>query len=373
MAVPPVAHQVDHDVLPKPLAEGEGEPGHPHAGLGIVPVHVQDRSLDHLRDVGGVHAGPSGRRRGGEPELIVDHHVDGPPGGEAGKGTHAERLGHHALAGERGVAMQEEGEHLGTVLVERRVLPGPGHPFDHRVDGLEVARVGRQLDGDGRPVPPGELAGRSDVVLHVPRALDGLRIDVTLELPEHPGVALPDDVHQHVQPAAVGHPHDHVLDPGPAGVFQEEVEHGDQALRALQREPLVPHVLRVQETLEAFGGVQALEDVPLVVWVDLPRDPFHPFLDPALLVGLLDVHVLDADRPAVGVAEQAERVPERHHVAAGQPVHVELAVEVPDGQPVRRRVQVGVHGSGPPRGGKGPSARRAGRGSPGGGPGPGTC
>ena len=82
----------------------------------------------------------------------------------------------------------------------------------------------------------------------------------------------------------------------------------------------------------------------------LRRRTFDLLLDPALLLGLLDVHVLDADRPAVGVAQHVQDLAERQlplpadrcvdpHVAAGQ----ELAVEVPDGQPVGGRVELGVH------------------------------
>ena len=73
------------------------------------------------------------------------------------------------------------------------------------------------------------------------------------------------------------------------------------------------------------------------------RHTFDVFLDPALLVGLLDVHVLDADRAAVRVAQHAENVAQRHGFVAGEPVGVELAVEVPHREAVRRRVELGVH------------------------------
>ena len=66
-------------------------------------------------------------------------------------------------------------------------------------------------------------------------------------------------------------------------------------------------------------------------------------LDPALLLGVLDVHVLDADRAAVGVAQHAEQVAERHLLGAGDAAGEELAVEVPDRQPVRQRVELLGH------------------------------
>ena len=62
-------------------------------------------------------------------------------------------------------------------------------------------------------------------------------------------------------------------------------------------------------------------------------------LDPLLLVGVLDVHVLDADGAAVRVAQHAEQVAEAHLVDAADAVGEELAVEVPDRQPVGRGVE----------------------------------
>ena len=66
-------------------------------------------------------------------------------------------------------------------------------------------------------------------------------------------------------------------------------------------------------------------------------------LDPALLLGVLDVHVLDADRAAVRVAQHAEQVAERHAVLAGDAAGEELPLEVPDRQPVRQRVELLGH------------------------------
>ncbi len=66
-------------------------------------------------------------------------------------------------------------------------------------------------------------------------------------------------------------------------------------------------------------------------------------LDPALLGGLLDVHVLDADRAAVRVAQDAEQLAQLHLRHAADAAGEELAVEVPDRQAVRRRVQLDGH------------------------------
>ena len=73
-----------------------------------------------------------------------------------------------------------------------------------------------------------------------------------------------------------------------------------------------PDVLRGEELLERLGGVEPLEDVALLVGRRAVVDALDLLLDPALLLRLLDVHVLDADRAAVGVAQDAEDVAEGH-------------------------------------------------------------
>jgi hypothetical protein len=57
-----------------------------------------------------------------------------------------ERLGHHALPGEGGVAVEEHRQHLRARLVAALVLLRPHHALDHRVDRLEVAGVGGEAD-----------------------------------------------------------------------------------------------------------------------------------------------------------------------------------------------------------------------------------
>ena len=104
-----------------------------------------------------------------------------------------------------------------------------------------------------------------------------------------------------------------------------------------------PDVLGGEELLEGLGGVEPLEDVALVVEVELGRHALDLLLDPALLLRVLDVHVLDADRAAVGVAQHVEDVAERHALAPAEAAGEELAVEVPDREPVGGRVELDRH------------------------------
>ena len=103
-----------------------------------------------------------------------------------------------------------------------------------------------------------------------------------------------------------------------------------------------PDVAGVEEPLEDLGGVEPVEDVTLLLGGERGGDPLDVLLDPPLLLGVLDVHVLDAEGPAVGVAEDVEDLVERGGVLAGEPVGDELARQVPDGQSVVERVELGV-------------------------------
>ncbi len=319
---------------------GEGQTGHPDAGFGVVAVHVEDRRLHHLRHVGGVQRRTAPLGGGGEADLVVDHDVDRAADPEAGQLRQVERLGHHALTGEGGVAVDQQRQRGVVGGVVAPVLLGPGHALHHRVDRLQVAGVRGERQVEHPRVGAAVHPVRPQVVLHVARTLGGQRVEVPLELPEDLAVRLADDVGQDVEAAAVGHAEHGFVHAGAGGLVEDGVEHGDEALGPLQPEPLVAQVLRVQEPLEGLGGVEPFEDAPLVVQRDVDPGALHLLLDPLLLVGLLDVHVLDADGAGVGVAQHPEDVDQLHRLGAGQAAGGEGPLQVPDGQPVVDRVEL---------------------------------
>ena len=174
--------------------------------------------------------------------------------------------------GERGVAVHEDRQHRERLGVVDRVLLGADHADDDRVDRLEVARVGGQLDRDVLAGAGHELAALAEVVLHVARALHRVGVDLALELLEDLVVALADDVREHVEAAAVGHADDRAVELGVGGRLEDGVEDRDGRLGALEPEPLLADVLRGEELLERLGRVEPLEDVALVVEVGSSGD-----------------------------------------------------------------------------------------------------
>ncbi len=73
-----------------------------------------------------------------------------------------------------------------------------------------------------------------------------------------------------------------------------------------------------------------------------PGRAFHLALDPGLLVGILDVHELDADRAAIGLAQDGLDFPQRRGLAAEHVVDEDRLVEIVVGETVGARVQLGV-------------------------------
>ena len=166
--------------------------------------------------------------------------------------------------------------------------------------------------------------------------------DGTLELAEHLPVGLAGDVGQHVEATPVRHADRGAVEPRLGRALQDLVEEGDQRLAALEAEALLADVLRLQERLERLGLVQLLQHAQLLVVRGLLVLDLDVVLEPATLIGILDVHVLDADRAAVRVAQHPEDVAKLHHALAAEAAGDELAVEVPEGQTVLLDLEVGV-------------------------------
>ena len=139
----------------------------------IVAVAVEDRRLDHLRHIGRVGRGARIARIGGEADLVVDDEMDRAAGTVTLQPRQAEAFRHHALAGEGGIAVQQQRQHRIAVLagLAMLVLLGPDLAEHHRIDDLEMRGIGGEREVDVVVV---EAAVRrsAEMVFHIARALD---------------------------------------------------------------------------------------------------------------------------------------------------------------------------------------------------------
>ena len=135
---------------------------------------------------------------------------------------------------------------ISTGTTARRVgvaavaLLGAHDPLDHGVDGLEVARVGRQREVDLAAVGGVAVVRIAEVILHVAVALDR---PPAASVPSNSAritrSGLREDVGEDVEAAAMGHAHDHLVRVEARRLLDEGVEQRDQRLASLEREALL--------------------------------------------------------------------------------------------------------------------------------------
>ncbi len=98
----------------------------------------------------------------------------------------------------------------------------------------------------------------------------------------------------------------------------------------------------MQECLERLSLVEFAQNPQLFVAIGLDVWDLHAFLNPAPLIWILDVHVLDADRARVCIAQHAEDLAQLHQWSATEPTGCEFAIEIPQGQAVAQDIEIRV-------------------------------
>ncbi|OWK18647.1 hypothetical protein AJ88_00180 [Mesorhizobium amorphae CCBAU 01583] len=106
-----------------------------------------------------------------------------------------------------------------------------------------------------------------------------------------------------------------------AAALEDLLQRRDQRLAAVETETLGTLVLDVDELLEAFGFDQLLQDRLLAGSGegDLLVGAFDARLDPGLLLGVGNVHELDAERRAIGAGQDLQHLPDS---AEFKPEHI---------------------------------------------------
>ena len=348
MAVAAVAVDIDHDIAAEFLAELESDPGHFDDCQGILAIHMENRGVDDLGDVGAIGRRAGIHRQGGEADLVVDDEVNGAAGFVAGQLGHIEGLGHDALADERGVAVNEEGEDFlprGGVL--ENALTGAGLALNNRIDRLEVAGVCGHADFHRRSA--GKLAGAlvTEVVFHIAilAAAEFLGIEEVLELPENHARGFFDEIGKNIEAAAVGHAHDDFEHARGGAVLENRVEGDHERLAAFEGEAFLTDEFRVDERLESFGLVERLQHAAVEGGVVAVRSGavFHAAHHPLADLAVMDVLELRAERGAVGFAERFDHLAEREGASvleiAGGDHLIHLGLAEPEGRGFERGIQ----------------------------------
>src|SRR5215468_9008841 len=142
----------------------------------------------------------------------------------------------------------------------------------------------------------------------------------------------------------MGHADDHLVHAELAAALQDLLQRRYQRFAAVQAEALGARVFTVEEALEQLGGRQPLQNRALahVGEAGLVVADLDALLDPGLLARILDVHELDADIAAVGLAQGRHDLPQRRGLVSQQVVDVDRPLQVAFGEAVSARIELRV-------------------------------
>ena len=120
---------------------------HQQHRIGIIRVHMKNRRVDHLRHVTAPGAGAHVAHIGcGETDLVVDDDMHRAAGMIAARLRHAQHFHHHALAGKRRIAVQQNRYDFRAVEVLAAMLARAHRAFHHRIDDFQMRRIECQRD-----------------------------------------------------------------------------------------------------------------------------------------------------------------------------------------------------------------------------------
>ena len=183
----------------------------------IVAVHVENRRLDHLRDVGGIHRRARVLRQSGETDLVIDHGVDRAAGAVAVQLRHVQRLGDDPLPRESRVAMNEQAaEPCGDARCRRECAAARG-PIPSTTGSTASRWLGLAARRISTSAPAGKLSNACDNRGDISRRRRRRRGPECSSSLNSVKITLSDllqKIRQHIEPAAMRHAHADFLDAG---------------------------------------------------------------------------------------------------------------------------------------------------------------
>src|SRR4029077_5316392 len=141
-----------------------------------------------------------------------------------------------------------------------------------------------------------------------------------------------EQVHEHVEPPAVRHADDDILDTRIPGALHEVIEERNECVGTFQREALLTDITGVQVALEAFRRRELPEEVALLLGGETLSQAalLELILQPQPLLGIRDVGKLGAHGPGVDLPQlpedltQREALRHRLDTAAGEELRIEI-------------------------------------------------
>src|SRR5579859_1830707 len=112
MAPTPIANQVNQNVLMKVITKGVGNAYGHQTCMRIVRIHMNDGNFKAFRQITSEMGRTTILWQGSKAKLIIRDNMNGSAHPVTIQTPHIERFRHNALAGERGITMDENGKRL---------------------------------------------------------------------------------------------------------------------------------------------------------------------------------------------------------------------------------------------------------------------
>src|SRR5205085_1822741 len=143
-----------------------------------------------------------------------------------------------------------------------------------------------------------------------------------------------DDVGDDVQASAMRHTNGDVDDLAASGAFDQLIDNRNHRLVAFDREAFLAEIFRAQKSLEHFGRDQLPEHLLFDFDRHGRRVGLDTRADELFLFRALYVAILDADGAAVTTMQVIDNLAQRRGLGAAESLRDELAIQVPDRQPI---------------------------------------
>ena len=140
---------------------------------------------------------------------------------------HVQRLGQNALAGERGITMQEDGQNAAAAFGADARLLGARAAHGYWINRFEMAGIRDEMHGDAAACRREEFARCAEMIFHVAAAENAARIHI-LETGEDFRGGAADSVDHHVQAAAMAHGYDALVGAEAASGIEDGIEKRNQ-------------------------------------------------------------------------------------------------------------------------------------------------
>ena len=209
VTVSAITPQIDNHIVFHRLAISHSHACRVYHSFGIIGIDVENGHLNNLRHICWIRCKTRLPGQCGKTNLIIHNNVNRTPIIIAIQMGQANRLRHNALPGKSGIAVNDQRYDMLVLNIAFCLLLRTNNALNHGIDQFEVTRIRRQSQMHRVPIARDILMGEPHVVFYIARPLSQFN---TLKLAEYLRIGLLHNMREHIEPAAMRHPHHHFFD-----------------------------------------------------------------------------------------------------------------------------------------------------------------